>query len=192
MRGWLALGGRSPCDLRPASVCGRRAHACLKLEPHSGCRPILPREEAARGSACNKDERCKHRSSCPAPWPTSRRLGRHACTRRYGRDGRPPRPRLFARFRKEPARALGQHVVDERELRADRAQIFRDSRCGPQRLVELEHRALDGVWPRRHRDSLTSLAGGSRIGRETYDPPEKIAFCMHFRTGVDLSKRIMR
>jgi hypothetical protein len=89
---------------------------------------------------------------------------------------------LFARFRKEPARALGQHVVDERELRADRAQIFRDSRCGPQRLVDPEHRALDGVWPRRHRDSLTSLAGGSGIGRGAGEPPEKIALCTHYRT----------
>jgi hypothetical protein len=146
---------------------GRRCCSCttLKLEPHSGCRAILPREETARGGTRNEDDRSQNRCPPPASRPRPRRRGRDARTRGLDRDGRRQRPRLHARLRKERARSLRQHMVDECELGADRAQVFGDGRHSPQRQADPGCRALDDVWP-RHAGSLTSLADGSQMGRK--------------------------
>jgi hypothetical protein len=146
---------------------GRRCRSCttLKLESHSRCRAILPREETARGSTRNKDDCCQDRCPPPASRPRLRRRRRDVRTRGLDRDGRRQQPRLLARLRKERARSLRQHMVDECELGADRAQVFRDGRHSPQRQAHPGRRALDDVWP-RHADSLTSLGGDSQMGRK--------------------------
>jgi hypothetical protein len=159
------VGRRSLRDVRLPCICRRRSRTTLKLEPDSGRRPILPREEAARSSTRNKDERCKCRRPPPASWPRASRLGRLACTRGRDRNGRRPRHRLLARLRKERARSLGQHMVDERELRADRAQLFANARGGPQGRAAPGRRALDDVWP-RHAGSLTSLVVTTQMRRK--------------------------
>jgi hypothetical protein len=125
--GMRALGSRHPLrDLRLRPI--------PRLELHARRRLILPREDAARRSARNEGDSCQDRRPSPAPRPWSRLLGRHARTRGLDCDRRRPRPSLLAQLRKESARSLGQDRIDERELRADRAQVFR----------------LDDVWPRRH------------------------------------------
>jgi hypothetical protein len=158
LRGGLLPSSRR---CRSCSTCllpsGRRCRSCttLKLEPHSRRRAILPREETARSGTRNKHDRCQDRCPPPAPWPRAGCLGRPAGTRSSDRSGRRPRPRLLAGLRKKRARSFGQCLVDESELRADRAQLFGDARGGPQRRAAPGRRALNDLWPRRHARSLT-------------------------------------
>lgn len=167
------VGRRSLRDVRLPCICRRRSRTTLKLEPDSGRRPILSREEAARSSTRNKDDRCKYRGPSPAPWSRASRPGSHSRTRSHDWDGRRPRPRVLARLGKKRASSFSQCLVDERELRTDRAQLFGDARGGPQGRAAPGRRALDDVWPRRHACSLTKPWWRFAASR---DPREKALF----------------
>jgi hypothetical protein len=126
--------------LRRASALCRRARGGSEFEPRAGGR-LPPSEELAGGRACREDER---REDCgPSPAARRRSSDGYRCRRL-----RPDRsPRLW----KYLTRAFGQNRVDEHELGTDRPQVF-------------EQRALDGVRPRRHPDSLTSRPAASGAG----------------------------
>jgi hypothetical protein len=122
--------------LRRARALCRRARGGSDLEPRARGR-LPPSKELSRGRACREDER---REDC-GPSPATRRRSSD------GDRGRRLRPDRSPRLWKYLPRTFSQHRVDERELGTDRPQVF-------------EQRALDGFWPRRHPDSLTSRRPG--------------------------------
>ena len=131
---------------------GYRPHP--SFEP--GYRRVLSTDEAAGGCACNEDEPCEQRRPAPAAASlrTRRRPGRLGpLGNRRARSDRdnPTTSRLLDRAGQEHARSLRELRVDQRELRADRAEVGGRVHCAEPCPRPFED-FLRGV----HADSLTS------------------------------------
>lgn len=145
--------GRRP-RARLLSLIGpgrRRRRASLNLEHHPRRCGLLPSQEIARGRTCREDERCEHHRPWPAnrprsSWDRDRRRVRppgngHA---RVWRRGERSGGWLVAGVGEHRPGPLGEHVVDQRELRTDRTEVCVAALSCSERLLRT-HRRIGAV-----------------------------------------------
>ena len=161
-------GGRSR-QRTLASARRTRAHQPSRLHlEHDPRRCCVPHsKKASAGRAGGKGEpRQDDRSQQSTPNRSNRRsdgelwrLCRSYAPRRLVDRDRHVLPGSPARLGKQLPRVLGEHRVDQHQLRADRPDSPGVGLTRFEQQLELGRRRLDVDWARVHRDSLTGIPG---------------------------------
>ena len=166
-QGTLGSGGRARAHPTGRPHLERHSRRCLTplSENASGCRP--------RGK---NERRQDDRSQQWTPAGRLRRRNRelrllrpaHAC--RLGVGQAHPRFGKHTRLGQQLPRLLGEHGIDQHQLRADRPEVRCLGRLRFEQRLALGRRRLDVDWARVHRDSVTGISGGGRPCRRPIFP----------------------